>query len=54
MVAVEEVIKTFQYLVKTVPRNLLLLCEIRNSMLKKVGTINLLDVKIAEPQRKKE
>ena len=50
----EEVIKIFQYLVKTVPLDSLLLFEIRNFMLQKVGTINLPDVRTAEPPKKKE
>ena len=50
----EEVIKIFQYLVKTVPLGSLLLFEIRNFMLLKVGTINLPDARTAELLKKKE
>ena len=50
----EEVIKIFQYLVKTVPQVSLLLFEIRNFMLLKVGTINLQDAKTVELLKRKE
>ena len=53
VVVVEEVTKTFQFLVGTVLLDSLLLFEIKNSMLKKVGITNQLGVKTAELLRKK-